>query len=195
MLQPGFAPPEGIEEEVQTAAAITDEEVVREGDPLQGQPEAPTHLQEDDAQGERDAHPAVQHVVQEGVPGVVVRLRVPVEPVPLVEGAGQFLKDEEGSGLLPQRTSHLLRESVQAGEIHLHRKLRILLLGHQEGDPGEVEITLGVPDLADETLPGGRSRCRHGRLSRWEVRLGSLPYPGAAPRWPGASPPPSTPTP
>ena len=164
---------------------------------LQGQPETPPHLQEDDTERLWDPATPVDDVVQERVAGVVIGLGIPPEVMPLVQGSGQLLENDERGGLLTEPPPDLFGKPVQARQVHLHRELGVLLLGHQEGHSSKVQIPLGTTYLAGEPLPGRRSRCRHDELSRCEVGLRSLPYPGTVFRWPGPQtssplPPPMT---
>jgi len=108
---------------------------------VDGQPEPPAHLDQDQRERNRDAETPVQDVVEKTVPRLVVLLGVSPEPLLLEQELAQAVETTErislGSGGFGLR-----RQAVEPVEVFLDVQIRILGSGNQERRDREVDLGL-----------------------------------------------------
>ena len=108
---------------------------------MDGQPEPPAHLDQDQRERNRDAETPVQDVVEKTVPRLVVLLGVSPEPLLLEQELAQAVETTErislGSG-----GCGLRRQAVEPVEVFLDVQIRILGSGNQERRDREVDLGL-----------------------------------------------------
>ena len=100
VLEADLAAVERIEQKVERIALVADEKGAGETHTLERQTEPPSDFENYDAQRERDAESAIEHVVQKTVSGVVVRLLVTGHLPAHVERVDERVEDHEWRRLI-----------------------------------------------------------------------------------------------
>src|SRR5690606_22313877 len=152
---------ERIDQDPQRLAFVANQEMPRESHPDQRQPEPPTDFEIDHAQRDRDSEPAVEDIVQEGVPHIVVRLDVAPETLLLEQNPVQFLEYDERRGFVAEPVVDPLGPEVELPQIRPQLELRILLGRDQERARRQVQLRLGGGRQRCEALPDRRRRLVH----------------------------------
>jgi len=80
----------------------------------------------------------------------VIRLGVPLETVTFVERANQFLEHHRTCGFGSETILSFFSHLIDAGDIKIDRKLRVLLFGYQQRDPGEAHVEIALSGLLCE---------------------------------------------
>ena len=108
---------------------------------MDGQAEPPTHLDQDQREGDRDAETPVQDVVEKTVPRLVVLLGIPPEPLLLEQELAQAVEAAERISL-GSCGFGLCRQAVEPVEVFLDVQIRILSPGNQKRRDREVNLGL-----------------------------------------------------
>ena len=155
---------ERIDQELHRLARIAHQEVAREVDPLHRQLQPPSHLQQHHCQGEGNAQPTVQHIVQKRVARIVIVVAVAAQ-LPDHEEVPDHLGEHHGRrALRAEPVPRLLGEHVEAHQVAVDRELGVLLRGNQKRGPREVELLLGTLHLTGEFAARRRGGRAHGKI-------------------------------
>ena len=128
---------ERVDEDLAPPGRAPHEEVAGEPDPLHRQPDPRGDLDVEDRQRDRDPEPAVDHLVQERVPGVVVVLLVAAIARLVEEHGAELPETLRRRAVRRQPGGDRGGELVQHGDVPAGVEARVLLLGHRQGRLGE----------------------------------------------------------
>src|SRR5262245_8339296 len=155
---------EGIEQHLLPRHASARDEMAGEPDAFHLETEPPTHVDEDEGQGDGNAEPPIQHLVEVAVPRIAVLLGVPREALLLEEALAEPVKLAEGIGGALRRARPAL-ESLEPVQIRTHVEIGILAPRDDERRPGERDLGIGHRDLTPEF--GSRVAHSHQQPGAW----------------------------
>jgi hypothetical protein len=125
------------------------DEVGREADPVDGQPEPSPDFDQDQREGDRDAEAPIQDVVEEAVPRIVVLLGVAPEPLLLEEELAQAMEPVERAAPPAERLGPR-GQAVQSPQMLPDIQGRVLRPGDQQRRSGQIQLGLRALNRGDK---------------------------------------------